>query len=55
MEQREAITESFLKGRTVHQAADLLGLPPQAVKSRVFYGLHRLALALEELEEQESA
>nr|WPS70489.1 sigma factor-like helix-turn-helix DNA-binding protein [Kitasatospora cystarginea] len=51
-EHREAITESFLRGRTVHQAAELLGLPPQAVKSRVFYGLHRLALALEE---QESA
>ncbi|GAA2781383.1 hypothetical protein GCM10010441_02850 [Kitasatospora paracochleata] len=51
-EHREAITESFLRGRTAHQAAELLGLPPQAVKTRVFYGLHRLVLALEE---QESA
>ncbi|MGW2255859.1 sigma factor-like helix-turn-helix DNA-binding protein [Kitasatospora sp. NPDC001660] len=51
-EHRAALAETFLKGRTVRQAAEALGLPPEAVKSRLYYGLHRLALAIEE---QESA
>ncbi|MEU9045668.1 MULTISPECIES: sigma factor-like helix-turn-helix DNA-binding protein [unclassified Kitasatospora] len=51
-EHRAALVETFLKGRKVRQAAEVLGLPPEAVKSRLYYGLHRLALAIEE---QESA
>ncbi|MFF2146750.1 sigma factor-like helix-turn-helix DNA-binding protein [Kitasatospora sp. NPDC058190] len=51
-EHRDALVETFLRGRTVQQAAEALGVPPQAVKSRLYYGLHRLVLAIEE---QESA
>ncbi|WTR17422.1 sigma-70 family RNA polymerase sigma factor [Streptomyces sp. NBC_00138] len=45
---REALVETYFRGRTVNEAADELGLPPGTVRSRVFYGLRALRNALEE-------
>ncbi|GAA0673839.1 sigma-70 family RNA polymerase sigma factor [Kitasatospora atroaurantiaca] len=45
---REIIVETYLKGRTANEAADALGIPPGTVRSRVFYALRSLKLALEE-------
>ena len=45
---REAIAEVHLRGATVADAARRLGIPPGTVKSRVYYGLRALRLALEE-------
>nr|WP_307795238.1 sigma-70 family RNA polymerase sigma factor [Actinacidiphila acididurans] len=45
---REALVETYFKGRTVNEAAEQLGLPPGTVRSRVFYGLRALRNALEE-------
>ena len=45
---REAIVLVHYQGLTVVEAAARLGVPPGTVKSRVFYGLRALRLALEE-------
>lgn len=45
---REALVETYFRGRTVNEAADELGLPPGTVRSRVFYALRALRNALEE-------
>jgi RNA polymerase sigma-70 factor, ECF subfamily len=45
---REALVETYLKGRTVNEAAAALGIPAGTVKSRVYYGLRSLKLALSE-------
>lgn len=45
---REIIVATYLKGRTANEAAAELGLPPGTVRSRVFYALRSLKLALEE-------
>lgn len=45
---REVIVETYLKGRTVQEAADELGIPAGTVKSRLFYALRSLKLALRE-------
>ncbi len=47
-EHREAIVLVHYRGHTVVEAAELLGVPVGTVKSRVFYGLRALRLALEE-------
>lgn len=47
-EHREALVHTYYAGRTVNEAAVTLGIPPGTVKSRVFYGLRALRLALEE-------
>lgn len=46
---REALTETVLRGRTVNEAAEALGVPVGTVKSRVYYGLKALRVALEEM------
>lgn len=45
---REALVETYFKGRTVNEAADVLGVPSGTVRSRVFYALRSMKLALEE-------
>ncbi|MFD7491335.1 sigma-70 family RNA polymerase sigma factor [Streptomyces sp. NPDC059832] len=45
---REALVETYFKGRTVNEAADVLGIPSGTVRSRVFYALRSMKLALEE-------
>jgi RNA polymerase sigma-70 factor (ECF subfamily) len=45
---REALVETYFRGRTVGEAAEELGLPPGTVRSRVFYALRALRNALEE-------
>jgi RNA polymerase sigma-70 factor (ECF subfamily) len=45
---RAVIVETYYRGRTVAEAAAVLGVPPGTVKSRVFYGLRALRDALEE-------
>jgi RNA polymerase sigma-70 factor (ECF subfamily) len=45
---REVIVETYFMGRTVNEAAAALGIPAGTVRSRVFYGLRALKIALEE-------
>jgi RNA polymerase sigma-70 factor (ECF subfamily) len=45
---REVLIETFFKGRTANEAAVELGLPPGTVRSRIFYALRSLRVALEE-------
>ncbi|MEU8568021.1 sigma-70 family RNA polymerase sigma factor [Streptomyces pathocidini] len=45
---REALVETYFKGRTVNEAAAKLGIPSGTVRSRVFYALRSMKLALEE-------
>lgn len=45
---REVLNETVLRDRTVNQAAEVLGIPVGTVKSRVYYALRALRVALEE-------
>ncbi len=45
---REALLHTYYAGRTASEAAVVLGVPAGTVKSRLFYGLRALKLALEE-------
>ncbi|MFI0486686.1 sigma factor-like helix-turn-helix DNA-binding protein [Actinomadura sp. 9N215] len=45
---REILNETVLSRRTVNEAADVLALPVETVKSRVYYALRALRIALEE-------
>lgn len=47
-EHRQALLHTYYAGRTVREAAAVLGVPPGTVKSRVFYGLRALRVALDE-------
>jgi len=41
-EHREVLEQVYLKGNTVAEAAEVLGIPPGTVKSRSFYALRAL-------------
>lgn len=45
---RNVIVECFYRGYSVAEAAERLGVPPGTVKSRTYYALRALKLALEE-------
>jgi RNA polymerase sigma-70 factor, ECF subfamily len=45
---REILIETYFKSRTVDEAAGLLGIPSGTVRSRIYYALRSLRLALEE-------
>lgn len=46
---RDVLVECFLRGRSVADAARILGIAPGTVKSRTHYALRALKLALEEM------
>lgn len=45
---RAALVETYFRGRSVAEAAEVLGVPPGTVKSRTYYALRALRLALAE-------
>ena len=45
---RAVVVETYYRGRSVAEAAAVLGIPAGTVKSRTFYALRALRLALEE-------
>ncbi len=47
-EHRAVIVETYYRGRSVAEAAQVLGIPPGTVKSRCYYALRALKLALVE-------
>jgi RNA polymerase sigma-70 factor, ECF subfamily len=48
-EHRDVLGELYFRGSSVAQAAQALGIAPGAVKSRTYYALRALRLAVEEL------
>ncbi len=48
-EHRDVLMECYFRGSSVAQAAHALGIAPGAVKSRTYYALRALRLAIEEL------
>jgi RNA polymerase sigma-70 factor (ECF subfamily) len=51
-EHREALEETYLRDRSVNDAAKVLGVPPGTVKSRVYYALRALRRTLADGEGQ---
>ncbi len=47
---RQALVETYLKGRTIAQAAIHVGVAAGTMKSRIYYALHAMRLALQESE-----
>ena len=45
---RQVLLETYYRGRSVAEASIVLGVPAGTVKSRAFYALRALKLALEE-------
>ena len=52
-EHRDVLRECYFRGSTVAQAAQALGIGPGTVKSRTYFALHALRLAIEELRDVE--
>jgi RNA polymerase sigma-70 factor, ECF subfamily len=45
---RAVLAETYFRGRTVDQAADVLGVSPATVKQRAYHALRALRAALDE-------
>jgi RNA polymerase sigma-70 factor (ECF subfamily) len=52
-EHQNVLRECHFRGSSVAQAAHALGIAPGAVKSRTYYALRALRLAIEELRDVE--
>ncbi len=52
-EHRDVLRECCFRGSSVAQAAHALGITPGTVKSRTYYALRELRLAIEELRDVE--
>jgi RNA polymerase sigma-70 factor, ECF subfamily len=52
-EHRDVLRECYFRGSSVAQAAHALGIAPGTVKSRTYYALRALRLAIEELRDVE--
>jgi RNA polymerase sigma-70 factor (ECF subfamily) len=52
-EHRDVLRECYFRGSPVAQAAHALGIAPATVKSRAYYALRALRLAIEELRDTE--
>jgi RNA polymerase sigma-70 factor, ECF subfamily len=50
-EHRDVLRECYFLGSSVAQAAHALGIAPSTVKSRTYYALRALRLAIEELQD----
>ena len=48
-EHRQVLVETYYRGRSGREVAEELGIPEGTVRSRLFYGLRTLRLALEEM------
>jgi RNA polymerase sigma-70 factor (ECF subfamily) len=48
-EHRDVLRECYFRGSSVAAAADVLEIAPDMVKSRAYFALHALRLAIEEL------
>ena len=48
-EHRDVLRECYFRGSSVAEAAHALGIAPGAVKSRTYYALRALRLAIEEV------
>jgi RNA polymerase sigma-70 factor (ECF subfamily) len=46
---RAALVETYFRGRSVREAAKVLGVSPELLKTRVYYAMRALNLALSEL------
>ncbi len=49
VEHREVLVQAYWMGRSVGEIADMLGIPAGTVKSRTYYAVRALRLALEEM------
>jgi RNA polymerase sigma-70 factor (ECF subfamily) len=52
-EHQHVLRECYFRGNSVAQAAHVLGIGPGTVKSRTYYALRALRLAIEELRDVE--
>ena len=52
-EHRDVLRECYFLGSSVERAAHALGIAPGTVKSRTYYALRALQLAIEELRDVE--
>jgi RNA polymerase sigma-70 factor, ECF subfamily len=52
-EHRDVLRECYFRGSSVAQAAHSLGIAPGTVKSRAYYALRALRLAIQELQDVE--
>jgi RNA polymerase sigma-70 factor (ECF subfamily) len=48
-EHRQVLLECYLRGASVADAAEILGVPPGNIKARLHYALHALRQAIDEM------